>query len=85
MIVTSQDLLNISLSIGFIILVVFLCWVCFYLVGILKSIKVLIANIEDITKDARFVKNQLKSGVLAGLGTFLNLLTVFMKKKKQRR
>lgn len=79
----SQDLLNIALSIGFLVLVGFLCYVCIYLVETLKSVKKLVDNTEDIAKDVRMVKNQLKSGVLTGIGTALNLLNTFLNKKRR--
>jgi hypothetical protein len=85
MVMTSQDLLNISLSLGFLILVGFLCWGVINLVDTLKSVKRLVDNTEDITKDVRMVKNQLKSGVLTGIGTALNILNGFLNKKEKRR
>ncbi len=78
---TTQDLLNLSLSFGFLVLVGFLSYLCFNLVKTLKSVKKLVDDTENITKDVRMVKNQLKSGLAAGAVTLLGLLNTFLKKK----
>jgi hypothetical protein len=45
---TSQDFLNVSLGVGFLVLVVFLSMVCFYLVLVLRDISKATGEVEEI-------------------------------------
>lgn len=84
MFVSSQDFLNISLGIGFLVLVGFVSYLCWQLVFTLKSIRRVVENTEDIIRDIRTVKNQLKTGLAAGLATTLSILNSILKKKNKR-
>jgi hypothetical protein len=78
---TTQDTLNISLSIGFLVLVGFFCYAFYYLAQTLKSAKKIIDDAQDLTKDVRIVKNQLKSNLGIGLNTFMHITNLFFKRK----
>jgi len=76
--VTSQDFLFYILALGFIILVGFLSYAAYHLAEALKSLKLLIDNLEDTARDLNIVKNKIKLGALTSLVT---LLRVFLKKR----
>ncbi len=71
---TSQDFLYYSLAIGFIVLAGYLCYTLYHLAEALKSLKLLIDNIEDTAKDLNVIKNKIKLGALTTLGTLLGTL-----------
>lgn len=48
MFATSGDVLNMSLAIGFIILVIFLCFLIFYAVIILRDVAKMMDEVEEI-------------------------------------
>lgn len=48
MFATSGDILNMSLAIGFIILVIFLCLLCFYLILILRDVSKVVDEVTGI-------------------------------------
>ncbi len=81
---STQDFLFISLGVGFLILVGFLSYAAYHLAITLKSAREVIDNAEDITNDVRAMKNQLKGGMLTGMGTILSILSSFAKTKKGR-
>lgn len=60
---TSADFLNISLGIGFIVLVIFISMVCFYLVIILR-------DISKVVDDATEVVSKVKTSVVEPLKAF---------------
>jgi len=76
--VTSQDFLFYILAFGFIILVGFVSYTAYRLAEALKSLKVLIDNLEDTARDLNIVKNKIKLGALTSLVT---LLRMFLKKR----
>jgi CHASE3 domain sensor protein len=78
---TTQDFLYISLSLGFLCLVGFSCYMLYHLTQTIKSAKRVVDNTEDITSDVMNAKNQLKSGVLSGVSSLINLASVFFNKK----
>ena len=60
MFATSGDILNMSLAIGFIVLVIFLCILCFYAILILRDVTKVVDDIEQVT-------NKLKKTVVEPL------------------
>lgn len=71
----SLDLLRYCLSFGFIILVGFFAYTLYYLAQALKSLKHVLENTEDITRDVSMLKNGVKLGIL-------NFLNIFLKKRR---
>lgn len=53
MFATSGDILNMSLAIGFIILVIFLCFLIFYAVIILRDVAKVMDDVEEIVTRVR--------------------------------
>ncbi len=50
---TSGDVLNMSLAIGFIVLVIFLCFLIFYAVLILRDVSRVMEDVEEIVTRVR--------------------------------
>lgn len=71
---TSQEFLFYSLAIGFLILAGFISLAAYRLAKALESLKVLIDNLEDTTKDLNIIKNKIKLGALTGISTLLGML-----------
>jgi len=69
-----------SLAIGFIILVGFFSFAMYHFAEALKSLKALLENIDDTTKDFNLIKNKIKLGALTALGAALG---AFLKKKRR--
>ncbi len=53
MFATSGDILNMSLAIGFIILVIFLCFLIFYAVLILRDVSKVMDDVEEVVTRVR--------------------------------
>ena len=53
MFATSGDILNMSLAIGFIVLVIFLCFLIFYAVIILRDVAKVMDDIEEVVTRVR--------------------------------
>lgn len=53
MFATSGDILNMSLAIGFILLVIFLCIMVFYAILILRDISRVVEDVEEVTGKVR--------------------------------
>ncbi len=68
----SLQILHLSLSIGFLTLVGFLCYALYYLADDLKILKVILGNIENVTTDVDQLRNQIKLGITSLLNMFLN-------------
>lgn len=49
MFATSGDILNMSLAIGFLVLVIFLSLLCFYAILILRDISKVVDDVEEVT------------------------------------
>ncbi|OGE14650.1 hypothetical protein A2111_02505 [Candidatus Daviesbacteria bacterium GWA1_38_6] len=76
---SSQEFLYYSLAIGFIVLVGFISFAMFHLAESLKSLKVLLENIDDTTKDFNLIKNKIKLGALTAIGA---ALAAFLKQRR---
>ena len=68
-----------SLAIGFIILTGFISYAMYHLAEALKSLRVLLDNIEDTAKDFNVIKNKIKLGALTAIGA---ALAAFLKKRR---
>jgi len=55
MFATSGDILNISLAVGFLVLVIFLSILCFYLILIVRDVSKVVDDVEDVTGRVRRV------------------------------
>ncbi len=77
--VTSQDILFYCLAVGFLVLVGFLSYAAYRLAETLESLKAVLDNIEDTTKDINLIKNKIKLGALTTLGT---LIGTFLRKRR---
>ncbi len=53
MFATSGDILNMSLAIGFIVLVIFLCLLIFYAILILRDVSKVMDDVEEIVSRVR--------------------------------
>lgn len=53
MFATSGDILNMSLAIGFILLVIFLCFLIFYAVIILRDVAKVMDDVEEVVTRVR--------------------------------
>ena len=53
MFATSGDILNMSLAIGFILLVIFLCFLIFYAVLILRDVAKVMDDVEEVVTRVR--------------------------------
>lgn len=53
MFATSGDILNMSLAIGFIVLVIFLCFLIFYAVIILRDVAKVMDDVEEVVTRVR--------------------------------
>lgn len=71
-----QEFLYYSLGIGFLILVAYLCYMLYHLTQTLKSVKQVVKDAEDITKDVSKLKNTVKLG-------FFSLLSSILSSKKK--
>lgn len=75
---TTTDVLNIVLTIGFIIMVSCVAFFTFFFIQALRSFTRLADNLEDTAADINFLKNKLKFKALAAfsaiLATFLSKL-----------
>ena len=76
---SSQEFLYYSLAIGFIVLVGFFSFAMYHLAETLKSLKVLLDNIDDTAKDFNLIKNKIKLGALTVIGA---ALAAFLKKRR---
>jgi hypothetical protein len=76
------DFLYYSLSLGFIVLVIFLSIAAYRLAQTLKTFKTLLDRTEDITRDVQMMKDQLKGGLATGMGTILTILTSLIRKRR---
>ena len=74
-----QEFLYYSLAIGFIILTGFISYAMYHLAEALKSLRVLLDNIEDTAKDFNVIKNKIKLGALTAIGA---ALAAFLKKRR---
>ncbi len=72
---TTLDVLYISLSLGFLVLVGFVSFTSLKLARTLDSLKLLIDDIDDAANDVKNLKNQLKAGALSATSLILGLLS----------
>lgn len=73
-----QDFLFVSLSLGFLILVGFISLAAFRAAQTLRSMKFLIDNLEDTSRDINSLKNNLKFGAL---GIASTVIRMFLKRR----
>ncbi len=66
-----QDILYYILTFGFIVLVIFISYAAYQLTQTLKSLKRLIDEVEDTTKDVNLIKNRVKGVALSSLALLL--------------
>lgn len=79
---TTQDVLNIVLITGFTIIVGCIATVSYYFIKALRSLTTLADNLEDTTRDVKFIKDRIKVGVLTVLSAFLTgIVSTFIKKR----
>lgn len=79
---TSSDVLNVILSIGFIVIVACLGLITYYLILTLKAIKKLAENLENTADGVSFLKDRLKMGALGIISAFVtSFLQGFIKKR----
>ena len=76
---SSQEFLYYSLAIGFIVLVGFTSYAMFYLTNALKTLRILLDDIDDTTWDFNLIKNKIKLGALTAIGA---ALAAFLKKRR---
>lgn len=74
-----QDILYYILTLGFIVLVIFISYAAYQLTQTLKSLKRLIDEIEDTTRDVNVIKDKIKLRALTGIATILGM---FVKKRR---
>ncbi len=67
----SVDVLYYSLSVGFLVLVGFMCYVLWELNKDLKILRLVLNNVHDISLDASLLKNNLKLSFFKLIQTFL--------------
>lgn len=77
----SNDFLNISVGVGFLVLVGFIAYVCIRLSETLKSIKILADDTQSIAQGVKSIKDQLILGIAKFLNVALNSGTLLLKKK----
>jgi hypothetical protein len=70
---SSQEFLFYALGIGFLVLVGYSCYLLYNLTQAVKTLKSVIEDAEDITKDVSKLKNTIKLGLF-------NLLSSLIKK-----
>lgn len=70
----SVDVFYYSLSVGFLILVIFISYASFNIAQTLKKIKMVIEKVDDVAMDVQFVKNKFQVGLL---GILLEILKRF--------
>jgi hypothetical protein len=68
---SSQEFLYYSLGIGFLVLVGYLCYLLYHLTQAVKTLKLVIEDAEDITKDISKIKNSIKLGLFSLLSSFI--------------
>lgn len=74
-----QEFLYYILTLGFIVLVFFISFAAWETARTLKSLKKLIDEVEDTTRDVNLIKDKIKFGALTGIAT---LLGMFVKKRR---
>ena len=67
----SQDFLNYSVALGFLILVGFLSYAAFNLSKALKKTTSILTKVDDVAKDVDDLKNGIKSGILTLISMFI--------------
>lgn len=70
---TSLDALYIALAVGFLAFVAFLSFTLYQMGQTLAALRQVIADVEDIVKDIRALKNGLKYGLWGLLGRILGV------------
>lgn len=66
------EILYYTLTIGFVVLVIFISYAFYEFSKTLRSARDLIENVDDITRDVSNVKNTFKSGILGVAAMVLN-------------
>lgn len=69
-----QEFLNNILTLGFIVLVTLTSCAAYQLILTLKSLRRLIDDVEDTTKDVNLIKDKIKLGALTGIATILGMV-----------
>lgn len=69
----SQDILNYTVSIGFIIIVALVGYVSYHLVKTLRVLRFVLRDTASITSDVRQLKDKVKIGALTQIVTLLGL------------
>ncbi len=77
----SADFLNISVGVGFLVLVGFISYVCIRLTQTLESLKTLTDDAQNITSDVRLLKDKFELGLAKFVNAALNTGTLFLTKK----
>lgn len=68
---TTADVLNIVLTIGFIVIVTCVAFFTFFFIQALRSITKLSDNLEDTASDINFLKNKIKFKALTAFSAIL--------------
>ena len=71
---TSLDILYLSLSIGFLILVGVISYLVFRVSRTLGNVDTLVEDVDDTAKDIRGLKNHVKGGVFGAVSPVLGLV-----------
>lgn len=71
--ISSVDFFYYAISIGFLILVGFLCYAAYHVGSTLKSLKILIEELEENTREFNAIKNKVRMGVVAAIGSVVKL------------
>lgn len=79
---TTTDVLNIVLTIGFIVTVTCVAVFTFFFIQALRSITKLTDNLEDTASDINFLKNKIK---FKALTAFSAILAVFLGRLLKKR
>ena len=66
-----QDILYYILTLGFIVLVIFISYAAYQLTQTLKSLKRLIDEVQNTTRDVNLIKNKVKGIALSSLALLL--------------
>ncbi len=72
---SSLDFQHYSIGLGFLVLVGFLSYMLYHLTQTIRTLKTILEETEDITKDVSRLKNSIKFGIF-------NILSSFMKKRR---
>lgn len=68
---TTADVLNIVLTIGFIVVVTCIAFLTYFFIRALRSITKLSDNLEDTAADINFLKNKIKFKALTAFSAIL--------------